>query len=191
MLASSRDYKLGDRPRHCSPCFLVAKAGSTAMRLVVDYVEVHKKTQNHSGSIPNMENTLERIAKGPFKNKMDRCSGFWQVDVTRAAQEPLAFVTPKGRVFRCKVMPFGVLNTPAHFQELMRKFLYILRGRPLVQELVSHEAETEAHSDDVSLVLIPRRIISSSYKSFSLSVGNSISASNWKVVSSCVRRWSI
>ena len=51
-------YKHGDYPRHCSPCFLVAKPGSTAMRLVVDYEEVNKETQNHSRSIPNMENTL-------------------------------------------------------------------------------------------------------------------------------------
>ena len=145
------EYKPGDYPRHCSPCFLVAKPGSTAMRLVVDYVEVNKKTKNHSESIPNMENTLERIAKCPFKNKMDKRSGFWQVDLTRAAQELLAFVTPKGRVFHWKVMPFGVANAPALFQELMNKILYILRRRPLVQELVSRGAEMEAHIDDVSL----------------------------------------
>ena len=56
-------YEHGDYPRHCSPCFLVVKPGSTAMRLVVDYREVSQKTQNHSRSIPNMQNTLERIAK--------------------------------------------------------------------------------------------------------------------------------
>ena len=94
------EYQHGDYPRHCSPCFLMAKPGSTAMLLVVNYGEVNKKTQNHSGSIPNMENTLERIAKYRFKIKMDKRSGFWQVDLTRAAQELLAFVTPKNRVFR-------------------------------------------------------------------------------------------
>ena len=31
------EYKDGDYPLHCSPCFLVAKPGSTAKRLVVDY----------------------------------------------------------------------------------------------------------------------------------------------------------
>ena len=121
------------------------------MRLVVDYGEVNKKTQNHTGSIANMENTLERIATCRFKTKMDKCSGFWQVDLTRAAQELLAFVTPKGRVFRWKVMPFGVANSPALFQELMNKILYILRRRPHVQELVFRGAEAEGDIDDVSL----------------------------------------
>ena len=145
------EYKKGDCPHHCSPCFLVAKPGSTALRLVVDYGEVNKKTQNHSGSIPNMENTLERIAKCRYKTKMDKRSGFPQVDLTAAAQELLAFITPKGRVFKWKVMPFGVANAPALFQELMNKILYILRRRPLVQELISRGAEMEAHIDDVSL----------------------------------------
>ena len=42
------EYKDGNYPQHCSPCFLVAKAGSTAKRLVVDYGELNKKTLNHS-----------------------------------------------------------------------------------------------------------------------------------------------
>ena len=98
----------------------------------------------------NMENTLERIAECRYKTRMDKRSGFWQVDLTAAAQELLAFITPKGRVFKWKVMPFGVVNASTLFQELMNKLLYILRRRPLVQELISRGAETEAHIDDVS-----------------------------------------
>ena len=56
------EYKDRDYPQHCSPCFLVAKPGSTARRLVVDYRELDKKPLNHSGSIPNMESTLDKIA---------------------------------------------------------------------------------------------------------------------------------
>ena len=51
-----------------------------------------------------MENTLERIAKCRYNTKMDKRSGFWQVDLTAAAQELLAFITPKGRVFKWKVI---------------------------------------------------------------------------------------
>ena len=133
----AEEYKKGGYPHHCSPCFLVAKPGSTALQLVVSYAEVNKKTQNQSGSIPNIGITLERIAKCRYKTKMDKRSGFWQVDVTAAAQNLLAFVTPISRVFKWKVMPFGVANAPALFQELMNKMFYILRRRPLVQELIS------------------------------------------------------
>ena len=145
------EYKKGYYLHNCSPCFLVAKPRLTALRLVVDYGEVNKKTQNHSGSFCNMENTLESIAKCRYKAKMDIRSGFWQVDLTSAAQELLAVINPKGSVFKWKVMPFGVVNAPTLFQEIMNKNLYILRRRPLVQELISRGAEMEAHIDDVSL----------------------------------------
>ena len=55
-------------------------------------------------------------------------------------------VPPRG-----KVMPFGVANAPALFQELMNKFFYILRRGRLIQEFISWGAENEAHIDDVSL----------------------------------------
>ena len=130
---------------------MVAKQGWTALRLVVDYAEVNKKTQNQSRSIPNMESTRVHIAKCRYKTKMDKRSGFWQVDLTAEAQELLAFITPKGHVSKWKVMSLRVANAPALFQELMNKILYILRRRTLVQELISRGAEMEAHIDDLSL----------------------------------------
>ena len=50
-----------------------------------------------------MENTLQRIAKCRYKTKMDKRSGFWQVDLTAAAQEcwplqPLRVVCLSGRL---------------------------------------------------------------------------------------------
>ena len=145
------EYKDGDYPQHCSPCFLVAKPGSTAKRLVVDYGELNKKTLNHSRLIPNMEPTLENIASCRYKTRMDKRSGFWQVDLTPNAQELLAFISPQGRVFKWKVMPFGVASATALFQELINKILSILRRRPKVQELIFRGAQMEAHIDDVCL----------------------------------------
>ena len=112
---------------------------------------VHRSARSVCCVVPNMESTLEKIAFCHYKTKMDKRSGFWQVDLTPNAQELLAFITPQGRVFKWKVMPFGVANAPALFQELMNKILSILRGRPKVQELISRGAQMEAHIDDVCL----------------------------------------
>ena len=46
-----------------------------------------------------MKNTLERIAKCRYKTKLDRRTGFWQADLTAAAQELLPFITSKRCVF--------------------------------------------------------------------------------------------
>ena len=144
-------YKDGDYSQHRSPCFLVAKPGSTAKRLVVDYGELNKKTLNHSGSFSNMESTLEKIASCRYKTKMDKRSGFWQVDLMSNAQELLAFITSQRRVFKWKVMPFGEANAPAVFQELMDKMLSVLCRRPVVQQLISRGAQMETYIDDVCL----------------------------------------
>ena len=80
---------------------------------------------------------------------MDKRSGFSQVDLTSNAEEPLAFITPQGRVYKWKVMPFGVANAPALFQELMKNIPSILRRRPVVQELISRGAQMEAYIDDL------------------------------------------
>ena len=118
------EYKKGDYPHHCSPCFLVAKPGSTSLRMVVDYGEVNKKAKDHLGSIPDMENTLKCIANRRYKTKMDKRSGFWQVDLAAAALELLAFITPKGRVFKWKVMPFRVPNAQALRRTDEQNFVY-------------------------------------------------------------------
>ena len=78
----------------------------------MDYGELTNKTPNHSGSIPDMASTLKKIASCRYKTKMDKQSGFWQVDLTPNAQGLLAFITPQGRVFKWKVMPFGVASAP-------------------------------------------------------------------------------
>ena len=54
-------------------------------------------------------------------------------------------------MFKWNVMPFGVANAPALLKELMNKILYILRRRPVVQELISRGAQMEPHIDDVCL----------------------------------------
>ena len=145
------EYKDGDYLQHCSPCFLMPKPGATAKRLVVDYAEVYEKTLNYSGSVSNMESTLEKIASCRYKMKMDTRSSFWQVALTPNAQELLAFISPQGRVFKWKVMPSCVANATALFQELMNKILSILRPRHVVQELISRDAQMEAHISDVCL----------------------------------------
>ena len=125
----------------------------------VDYEELNKKTLNHSGSIPNMDSTLEKIASCRYKTKMDKRSGFWQVDLTPNAQELLAFITPQGRVFKWKVMPFGVANAPALFGELMNKILSILRRRPKVQDSYPVGPRWKHTSTMYASGPIPRRTI--------------------------------
>ena len=145
------EYKKTDHPKHCSPCFLVAKPGSTAKRLVVDYKKVNQKIKLHSGSLPLMENSVETAAGCRYKTKMDMRSGFPQIDPTERAQALTAFIAPDGRVYKWQVMPFGIANAPVLFQELMNQVIALGKRQPAVQELLQRGAVLDAHIDNVIL----------------------------------------
>ena len=74
-----QEYKDEDSPQHCSPCFLVAKPGSTAKRLVVDYEELNKKTLNHSGPFLIWSVPLRRLPPVATRPRWTRgvASGRW------------------------------------------------------------------------------------------------------------------
>ena len=110
------EYKNGDYSQHCSPCFLVAKPGSTAKGLVVNYGELNKKPLNHSGSIPNMESNLEQIATCRYKAKMDKRSVFWPVDLTVNAQELLTFINSRGGCSSGRSRPLAWPTLPLLFK---------------------------------------------------------------------------
>ena len=136
---------------HCSPCFLVAEPGSTAKRLVADYRKLDKMIKLHAGSLLLMESTIKNAASCKFKSKINKGSGFWQVDLPERAKELMAFRTPNRRVFRLLVMPFGIANAPALLQELSNQVLTLPKQQPAVQALLERGAVAEAQMDNVLL----------------------------------------
>ena len=146
-----QEYKGGYYHKHCSPCFLVAKPGSTAKGLVVDSQNLNRKIKQHGGSLPFMENTVENAADCKFNTKIYKLAGLWQVDLTERAKDMMAFITPQGRIFKWRVMPLGISNAPALFQEMMSHILCPFKKRPAVQELLTRGAVLEAHIRDVLL----------------------------------------
>ena len=121
------EYKDGDFPHNCRPCFLVGKPGSTAKQLVVDYGEVNRKTLNHSGSIPNMESTLDSLL--PPQDQDGQADFILASGPDAQCSGAPSLHHPSGRVFQWKVMPFGVASAPVSFQGLMNKILSIGRQR--------------------------------------------------------------
>ena len=118
---------------------------------MVDYKKVNQKMKVHSGSLPLIENTLETAAGCRYKTKMDKRSGFGQIDLTERAQCLTAFIALDGRVYKRRVMSFGTANAQALFQELMNQITALCKPRPAVQELLQHGAVLEAHMVNVIL----------------------------------------
>ena len=75
-------YTKTDDPKHFSPYFLVDKPGSSAERLLVHYGKLDKLTNRLPGIIPSLEGALERASACRYKSKLDKQSGFWNVNLT-------------------------------------------------------------------------------------------------------------
>ena len=57
------EYLGTDYPKYRSLTFMIPKKNSEVKRLTVDYKKLNARTEQHVGSLPNMEVTLERMAK--------------------------------------------------------------------------------------------------------------------------------
>ena len=63
------------------------------------YAKLNERLKRHPGSIPNLERAIERAAQTKYKTKLDKRSGFWQIDLTERAKELSAVIAPNGQVF--------------------------------------------------------------------------------------------
>ena len=118
----AEEYTKMDYRKHSSHYFLVDEPGG-ATWLVVHCRKRNKLTKRHSGTPRSLERALERETACWYKSKLDKRSGLWPIEVMKRAQHLSAFVAPNDQAFKWKVMPFGLANTPATFQDLMNQVL--------------------------------------------------------------------
>ncbi len=123
------------RSSACSfPSLLVPKSDQSP-HFGNDYQKLNAITNLYSFPLPRIEDCVDRVGSAKFVTKLDLLKGYWQVPLTPRASEMSAFVT-LDHFLQYKVMPFGLRNAPATFQQLMSK---VLSGVP----------NCEAYLDDV------------------------------------------
>ncbi len=109
-----------------SPCILVPKHDGTP-RFCSDFRKLNAVTKSDSFPIPHMDDCIDQVGSAKFVSKFDLLKGYWQVPLSKRAQEVSAFTTPSG-LYSYNVMPFGLKNAPATFQRLMNHVVSGLIG---------------------------------------------------------------
>ena len=99
------------------PVVIVEKKDQTK-RFCVDYRKLNQITVKNSFPLPLIDDMLTLLGKAKYFSSLDLKSGYWQVLMDENDKEKTAFACHKG-LFEFNVMPFGLSNAPAIFQELM------------------------------------------------------------------------
>ena len=87
-------------------------------RFCVDFRKLNQITKPNSYPLPLIDDILALLGKAKYFTSLDLKSGYWQVLMDEADKEKTAFACHRG-LFEFNVMPFGLSNAPAIFQELM------------------------------------------------------------------------
>lgn len=89
-----------------------------SVKFCVDYRALNSVTQFDAYPMPQIDDIIRNLGNCSFISTLDLTKGFWQVELSKKAQEKTAFVTPYG-LFQVLVLPFGLQNASATFQRLI------------------------------------------------------------------------
>ena len=104
--------------------------------------------------LPLIDDILALLGKAKFFTSLDLKSGYWQVAMDeKDKKKKTAFACHKG-LFEFNVMPFGLSNAPAVFQELMSVVLqgYNDFGTAYLDDIMVFSSTLEEHLEHLSII---------------------------------------
>lgn len=136
-----------------SPCLLVGKPDGS-VRFCTDFRKVNAVTKPDCFPLPRVDDCVDQVGSARYVTKLDLLRGYWQVPLTRRAQEISSFITPSG-LYSYKVMSFGLRNAPATFQRLMNRVVSGLEGCAVyLDDLVVFSDSWDLHLQRLHAVLM-------------------------------------
>ena len=91
-------------------------------RFCIDYRKLNKITKPNSYPLPVIDDILALLGNAKYFSSLDLKSGYWQVLMDDDDKEKTAFACHRG-LYQFNVLPFGLCNAPAIFQEMMSTVL--------------------------------------------------------------------
>jgi hypothetical protein len=138
-----------------SPILFVPKPHGRGLRLCVDYRGLNRITIANRYPLPLMSELQDRIRDAQIFTKIDLKNGYHLVRIKDGDEWKTAFRTRYG-LYEFLVMPFGLCNAPATFQDMINHIFRDLLDQGLVayiDDLLIYAATKEQHDQTVTEVL--------------------------------------
>ena len=114
-----------------APIWIVPKkidqTGVQKWRIVIDYCKLNEITYEDKFPLPNIEDIFDSLCHAKIFTTIDLASGFHQIPIHPEDKEKTAFSTANNH-YEFNKMPFGMVNSPATFQQVMNQALTGLIG---------------------------------------------------------------
>lgn len=98
--------------------FFVSKKGTTELRPVIDYRHINEITKRKGYPLPLIQNSIQNLGNAKIFSKLDLPEAYNLIHVSQCSEHLTAFRCCYGH-YQYKVMPFGLKNAPAVFQEFI------------------------------------------------------------------------
>ncbi|CAK1580742.1 unnamed protein product [Parnassius mnemosyne] len=101
-----------------SPVLITPKKNGE-WRFCVDSRKLNSVTRRDAYSLPLISEILDNLRNAKYLSSIDIAKAFWEIPLNPADKDKTAFYVPGRGMFRFKLMPFGLSNSPATLQRLM------------------------------------------------------------------------
>ena len=137
-----------------SPIVIVDKKDGSK-RFCVDLRALNRITKKNSYPLPRIDDILASLDGSKYFTSLDLKSGYWQIAMDEESKEKTAFTCFAG-LYSFNSMPFGCVNAPAIFSELMNEVLRgILHKFTVVylDDILVYSKTFEEHIEHIEAVL--------------------------------------